>query len=422
LNTEELGNQEKIFRVSNVVLKQGEPRDTYFMAFKLQKKQELNEEYIMACLSKTCVPTDLNNIKKKLIQDIRYKDGIEKCLEKPDIMIAPTNYCNFSCEYCSTKNYKNKMKNIDVDLVKHIVDQCIFNGWNFSFGQTYEPFLHPKINEIIAYVREKGRLFSSPTNAFSINKEAYSLPMNLLISYSANNNDYILRNFKVSYDIYQKKIIEFVRYRIENNIQGAIALQIADYSIFKGKLVYDRCINEVDQILQKTKEFMKNIGLIGCLDELDCRNKIMQRTPITLYESGCTIVKVQPTKIMPNTYEAFTEMPEITEKIGYCDSCFTMMSIQSNGDVGICCCDPTAKVIAGKIDTKTNIKDFWLGNEMQNIRNHFVKFSPKHNYCVKCLYSVSENIKPLLSVKRKEVVSNILRDNGVKKDLAWFKF
>lgn len=364
----------------------------------------------------------LHNIKKKLIQDIRYKEGIQKCMDKPDVLIATTNYCNFSCEYCSTKKYKKIKKNIDVEFVKHIIDQCILHGWNFSFGQTYEPFLHPKINEIIAYICEKGKIFSSPTNAFGINKEAYSLPMNLLISYSASKEDYAFRNFNIQYDVYKNKILKFVSYRIENNIRGSISLQIADYSIFKKELAYDKQIVEVDQIFQKTLYVMKQLGLANGLDEFDCRNRIMHRIPIILYKSGDTIINVQPTKIMPNTYEAFAEMPKNIENKGYCDSCFTMMSIQSNGDVGICCCDPTANVIAGRIDIENDIKDFWIGKEMQSIRDHFLSFSPKHKYCAACLYHVSEKIKPLLTTKRKDIVSNILRGFGVNNNLSWFNF
>lgn len=106
----------------------------------------------------------MENLKRKLIADDRYKEGLNGCLEAPQILLAPTNYCNLACSYCSTKNIRPSKVNMDLGLAKSIISQTLDNGWPLSFGQTYEPFLHPDIVEIIRFVmdREAGS-FPQPT-------------------------------------------------------------------------------------------------------------------------------------------------------------------------------------------------------------------------------------------------------------------
>jgi len=68
------------------------------------------------------------------------------------------------------------------------------------------------------------------------------------------------------------------------------------------------------------------------------------------------------------------------------------------------------------------LKGFWLGEEMTHVRDCFHKFEPAHDFCTKCLFNVSENIKPLLAVKNSTLVSEILHDHDVTHDLPWFQF
>ncbi|SKA73810.1 Radical SAM superfamily enzyme, MoaA/NifB/PqqE/SkfB family [Paucidesulfovibrio gracilis DSM 16080] len=364
----------------------------------------------------------MDDVKRRLVTDPRYRAGIEACLEHPTVLIAPTNFCNFACDYCSTKDVSNKKVNMDLALVESIVDQCVQHGWNFSFGQTYEPFLHPRINAIIAYVHGKGRRFNSPTNALAIHGDAYDLPMNLTISYSATESDYRYRNSKISYVDYRDKVLGFIRYRIDHGVPGVIALQIADYSIFNGDLTYSRSIHEIGPIFEKTVQTMRHLGLATDVDEDAWRQRIAARAPLVLHEAGDTKIQVAPTKILPNTYEAFTEMPEVSERKGYCDSCYTMMSIQADGTVAFCCCDPSAKVVAGSITAETDLQEFWLGEAMSEIRRSFLGYTPKHDFCVQCLHNVTENTKPLLTVRNPALVAEILTDYGISGNLPWFTF
>jgi MoaA/NifB/PqqE/SkfB family radical SAM enzyme len=364
----------------------------------------------------------VKNIKHQLINDARYRAGIERCLDKPQILIAPTNYCNLACDYCSTKDVRNAKVNMDLDLLKSVVSQSVAQGWGIFFGQTYEPFLHPKIVDIVTFVNEQGVRFDSATNGMAIRENAYGLPMNLLLSFSATKEDYGYRNSSVSYDKYLEKLYRFLKYRIDHNVPGVISVQIADYTIFDGDITYDKKMVDISGIMDKSRIIAEALGLDLEYDEEDWERKVADRTPLPLFVKGETVIRVQPTKIVPNSFDAFVAMDAPLEPKGYCDSCYTMMSIQADGQVAFCCCDPSAHAIAGTITADADLKGFWLGEEMDAVRKGFADFAPIHGFCTKCLANVTENIKPLLTTKNPHAVADILHDLGVEEDQAWFKF
>jgi len=364
----------------------------------------------------------VENLKRRLIDDVRYKEGIKQCLDSPQVLIAPTNYCNLACEYCSTKDVRNIKVNMDLELLKSIVRQAAANKWSMFFGQTYEPFIHPKINEIVDFVNAQGGRFNSATNGMAIREKSYDLTMNLLLSFSATEEDYAYRNSAVPYEKYLARQYKFLKHRIGNTVPGQISIQIADYTIFDGNMAYDKKMVDLSGIIEKSEMIAKALGLKLDFDANDWMDRVANRSPLPLFTSGETIIQVQPTKIVPNSYDAFVAIEDTSEAKGYCDSCYTMMSIQADGKVAYCCCDPSANAIAGTIDSGTDLKGFWLGKEMAAVRNGFNDFKPIHSFCTKCLSNVTEHIKPLLTSKNPKNVAEILRDYGIRDDQPWFKF
>ena len=367
----------------------------------------------------------MERIKEKLVADPRYRAGIERCLLRPTVLVALTNVCNLSCAYCSTRNVRPTRCDMDTALAKSVVDQALENGWPLQFGQTYEPFLHPRVEEIIAHVHDKGAVFQSATNGLAIGRDAYDLPMNLLVSYSADEDDYAYRGAKPSFEAYQKRLLGFFRHRIAGKVPGVISVQIADYSIFRGALAYDKSIADAAGIWRKARLLAQRLDLLSSLDALDpeaAMARIADRDPLPLFDADGCRVQVLPTKIMPNAYDAFMALPAGTKPAGYCDSCWTMLSLQADGGAALCCCDPAARAVAGKITAETDLAAFWRGPEMTRVRERFEAFTPLHAFCTRCLSQVSEHIKPLLTMVEPDLVATILREYGVTEDLPWFAF
>ena len=363
----------------------------------------------------------MKNLKSALVQHPGYYEALLQRKQHPHIFIAPTNYCNFSCRYCATKRNKCKPINMDLTLLQEIIQDCISNNWSFSFGQTYEPFLHPKIDQIIMMIESSGKRFHSSTNGSAFNLNVYDLPMDLMISFSENIHDFSYRRSAYDFGRYQKDIFSFLTYRLENSIPGVITFELADYSLLEQEdSEYNKEIRRIDDIMEKIWRIAEWLSLDRPPETI--QNAIKTRIPVLLGQDGPCKIQCISTKIMPNTYEAFSDIQAMpSAPTGYCDSCFTMMSIQADGGIAYCCCDPTAKNIFYRMTSDDSLVDIWNGSEIENIRNSFLNQSPPSNFCRKCLYPVSEHIKPLLTKTRKDKVKEILNGFGIYEDLPWFE-
>lgn len=364
----------------------------------------------------------METLKQQVITDPRYRSALESCLERPHLLVALTGHCNFSCAYCSTAKAPRQRVFMDVALARRLVEQAIDLGWPLFFGQTYEPFLHPRIGEVIEAVTRRGRRFAAATNGLAIRPALYDAPMDLTVSYSADAADYALRGSRLAYAAYRDRLLRFFRHRLAARVPGVIAVQIADYSIFHGALTYDKTIADIDGILAKARDLAAALDLPQPEDTPAVRAAIAARQGLPLFADGPCHLVVLPTKIMPNAYDAFVDLPEPEEPAGYCDSCYTMLSVQADGGAAFCCCDPVGRAQAGRLTAGTDLREFWRGPAMTRVRRQFEAMRPCHGFCTQCLAPVSEHIKPLLTVERPDVVAAILRDLGVTEDQPWFQF
>lgn len=96
-----------------------------------------------------------------------------------------------------------------------------------------------------------------------------------------------------------------------------------------------------------------------------------------------------------------------------------MMSIHADGRVGLCCCDPTGKVFADYYDEGATLYEIWHGSKYSMIRKRFAELNPKHKFCGFCLKNVSENIKPLLTIYKKDLVKKIIIETGSDINVDW---
>ncbi len=355
---------------------------------------------------------------------IKHSDYLEALLQRkrhPSILIAPTNYCNFNCTYCATKHYACKHINTQLELLEKIVHDCVSNQWSFTFGQTYEPFLHPQIVQIIEMVEGYGRRFRSNTNGSLLRPKVYDLPMDLTISFSENRDDFLYRRSGYDFKRYEEDVFSFLENRLNKGITGIITLQLADYSFLENEeIAYSKEINQIEEIAEKARRIAGRMGLDAPSESI--KEAIRLRKPFVLGQNGPCKIQCLSTKIMPATYEAFDDIVTMPETLqGYCDSCFTMMSIQADGGVAYCCCDPTAKNIACHITPNDDLYDVWNGIELERIRESFLNRTPPAAFCKKCLYPVSEHIKPLLTVMDRPKVKEILNGFGIYEDLPWFE-
>lgn len=365
-------------------------------------------------------------LKTELVKDPRYVARLEAAKQRPAVLVALTNYCNFSCKYCSTSlEVKKNRLNMDMDLFVSIVDQCAQAGIVPFFGQTYEPFAHPKIVEMIHYATSVGLHFNAATNGSLLRPKLNDIPMSLVISLSENSVDYAYRGSALPFDAYIAKIIQFTKHRIAADVPGALRFQFADYHILEQPSAgYDKKIMSGALIAKKMRQFATALGQELPLTEEQLLDAVMLRQDIPLFRGLTCSVSLLSTKIAPNTYEAFAAAPAHIplSPQGYCDSCYLMASLQADGGLAYCCCDPTAKTVVHHLKADEKLLDIWLGEKMEAVRRGFQQFAPTAPFCRKCLYHVTEHVKPNLTVSDQVLVATILREKGIHASLPWFEF
>jgi|GEM_PF-2382303 len=87
------------------------------------------------------------------------------------VLIEPTNFCNLKCRHCSVQNRKDIKKGyLEFDLFKKIIDTnpqltCII------LTRNGEPFLHPRIFDMISYARQKKIYVNLYTNGLLLDEK-----------------------------------------------------------------------------------------------------------------------------------------------------------------------------------------------------------------------------------------------------------
>ena len=93
--------------------------------------------------------------------------------------IETSSACDMRCPMCYTvtPEFKNLVKPrlMDFDLFKKIVDECAANGvYSIRVSLRGEPFLHPRIVDMVRYAKEKGiKEVASLTNALKLTPERF---------------------------------------------------------------------------------------------------------------------------------------------------------------------------------------------------------------------------------------------------------
>lgn len=365
-----------------------------------------------------------NHLKQKLIEHPDYIRALDDLVKRPAIQVALTGYCNFNCVYCSTRLKKKKQVNMSMALVERIIEDC--SAWKINpwFGQTYEPFLHPKIVSVITQVNSAELFFTASTNGSCFSPAVYALPMNLTISVSENEKDYAYRKSPVSFERYMKSLTDFVSHRIRHAIPGVMTFQFADYHMLEtGDEMYDKRIMSIASIADKMERFAGFLGIGIKHDRHILESDIEKRTPISVYDDGSIGVRFVSTRIMPGIKDVYAGRYVETEGLsGYCDSCYHIMSIQADGGIACCCCDPQANTVFHRMTPDEHLQDIWMGEAITLIRKSFKEKRPIMPFCHSCLEPVSDHIKPLLTCFRKDIVRTILHGLEVYNDQPWFEF
>jgi MoaA/NifB/PqqE/SkfB family radical SAM enzyme len=279
--------------------------------------------------------------------------------------------CNTNCIYCWFHSTLNKYHPKSIiwkwRTIKHVINQLSSLKTNtILLSANGEPWLHPKICEIIRYIKDKNMYLRVTTN-LTFSSHAYIVCFSkvdqLCVNLSAaNRNSYqkihsieknlfetVVQNLKIFSRMYKqnKKPEVEIRYIIctenINDIPSILELAI--------KLGIPR----IKFTLMDPTKYTKSLMITN-----DKKNKLKE------------IIKPLLQKGLPiqsNLKDIYESLNNYSQSIFNFKQCFVgwfRISIELNGDVGFCC--QNDKLVFGNIYNGNTIEQMWYNQKAQNLR------------------------------------------------------
>lgn len=283
------------------------------------------------------------------------------------IYVDPSDTCNFQCRFCPTGD-RDLMKKtpgrnyggMDFELYKKIIDDICEFEKPIKVLRLYkdgEPFLNPKLAEMIHYAREKrcAERIDTTTNGILLNP---------------------------------KKNIEIIKAglnRINISIEGINAKQYLEFS--KSKINFEVLVENIRHLYENRKQCEIIVKINGdTLSENDKKK---------FYEIFGDIADgVYVEHIMACWPEFQLKGVEVNQEYGIygqmikevmvCPYVFYSFSINSDGVASACFLDWSRRLIIGNARTE-HVKDIWQGKSLLEYQKLFLTRKRKsHPICGNC--------------------------------------
>lgn len=275
----------------------------------------------------------------------------------PILQIEPTNYCNLKCICCPTSRMKRKKGIMDLVLFQKIINDASEIGVNrinlFLHG---ESMMHPKIVDMIRYIKLKGLGITMITNGMLLNRKK----IEAILHSGVNSSDYFIFSIlgnskeiheKVMKGVKHEKVISnllyFLELRKKHKVNGPI-IEIVFYRMPENE-------HEINEFIQKWQ------GIADHLHPIFDTSKQFSE-----YKIGDNSIPI---------------------RIKTCKPLWERMTIFWNGDVTRCNADVDGDYVFDNLKEKS-IKEIWNSNELLSIKKmHKESKFRELNLCSNCDWS-----------------------------------
>ncbi|MDP2861881.1 MAG: radical SAM/SPASM domain-containing protein [Desulfobacterales bacterium] len=283
------------------------------------------------------------------------------------INVDPSDICNFQCKFCPTGDRMLMKKTpgrnhgiMDFELYKKIIDGISEFEKPIKVLRLYkdgEPFLNPRLAEMISYAKEKkcAERIDTTTNAILLNPQ--------------KNTDLIAAGLD----------------RINISIEGINAQQYWEFS--KCKIDFGKLVENVSHLYENKKQCEIIVKINGDILSEDDNKKF--------YETFGDIADgVYIEHIMACWPEFELKGVDVNQEYGIygqkirevqvCPYVFYSFSINSDGTVSTCFLDWARKLIIGDVKTDS-VKNIWNSNKFLEYHKMFLMKQRKiHPICKNC--------------------------------------
>lgn len=270
------------------------------------------------------------------------------------LQLEPTNHCNLNCICCSRDKVKRQKGYIDYKLFQKIIDDASEIGTKRIHLYLHgEPLLHPRIVEMISYIKAKNLGITMATNGMLLNERK----INKILQTGVNSSDY----FIFSVLGYSKEVHE--------NIMLGVS--------------HERVLNNIYMLLKKRKEYNVNGPVVETVFYKMPENE-KESELFTKYWQK-VVDHVHPVETISKQlaeYKRADNLIPVRQKT--CKNLWERMTIFWNGNVSTCIADLEEKFIFGNL-RENEIKDLWNCEEMTKIKIlHKQKEFEKLSLCSHC--------------------------------------
>ena len=271
------------------------------------------------------------------------------------IDVELTNDCNLDCIMCRRQIMKRAVNFMDLKYIKKIVDEVKHYECGIRFVRQGEPILHPECCKTIAYAVKNGVLIYVSTNGFAgknkIRDLFFAKPDVIRFSFQGTTPEEF-EKFRVpaKYEVVAGNIHFISRLRKENKVDSP-------YLIISSSLT-----NETE----KDKQLFRNYWL-QYVDNVEFSKTVFS-----------WLDKVKRVK-------GIKEHENLERKYKPCMEVVTKLSVNWNGDIGVCCSDQEGVHVIGNLDNMT-LKEAWHSQKEDDMRNMVGRnlFHDQISHCKDC--------------------------------------
>jgi radical SAM protein with 4Fe4S-binding SPASM domain len=276
----------------------------------------------------------------------------ESCRYSPlRIWLEPTDKCNLACPFCINKDLPEEGKGyMEWGLFRKIIDEMAGEICDINLFHRGESLLHPRIVDMVAYIREKNLNSRLHTNATQLTEKMSRALLKAGLNY-----------ISFSFDGFDKETYE------KNRVNA----------------VFDKTLNNIVTFLKIKKELSAGTFVVLQIIDSNIRNKEKKEDFLGRFK-GLPLDKVS-VRTPHNWGGGLSETGiEKTKKPISCTFPWYGLTVFRDGKVVPCCQDYMGKIMLGDANVQ-GLKEIWNSDAMKKLRADFKKkdygaYAP----CLKC--------------------------------------
>lgn len=313
-----------------------------------------------------------------------YRASLDNFIDDPHVMIEITSICNFACTYCVSSHKTRPKSQMDPGLFSHIARQLTsLTTKPARLHIDGEPTYHPRFVDYVREINSHGLPVSLATNGSLLKKEYADLWMSMVISMSTCPEELTERHGKLSFEKYIANIVNYIANWAETDCAQNITFQIIYYR-------WTRDAEYAEYNAQKTAFLAEFIGRAGLRDYCTPLNAPDSKAHRLRKKRGQGILSFRKQPISGGGL--FPVRGKLVAnpgtEVGFCDSPWKRLTIQSDGTVSCCCVDlsgGTAFTDPAEI-WRTPLTEIWKRHAgVQALRSGFLAGRVDRDVCKSCL-------------------------------------